>query len=212
MVGVVDSGTAKRIHTGNFEIAGKTGTAQIADANRGYQKVYQASFAGFFPADQPRYSCIVVVNSPSNGIYYGGSVAGPVFRAIADKIYASHPELFQPTDADSTQIQQPLVAKGFSDDVTALADLLGIEVSSDDATADWSALSILGDSSRVQPMTAPRAHTVPNVVGMGLRDALPLLENAGLKVEVHGVGKVQRQSLLPGQTVRRGQSISVTLQ
>ena len=85
--GVVQNGTAKNLRDPNYEIAGKTGTAQIADKKHGYQKVYQSSFAGYFPADDPQYSCIVVINAPSNGVYYGSTVAGPVFKEISDKIF-----------------------------------------------------------------------------------------------------------------------------
>jgi cell division protein FtsI (penicillin-binding protein 3) len=83
----------------NFKIAGKTGTAQIARGNKGYRNArewcsHQASFVGYFPADNPKFSCIVVVNSPSRSVYYGNLVAGPIFKEIADKVYATNPDWF----------------------------------------------------------------------------------------------------------------------
>lgn len=88
--GVVERGTATNLKNPVFKIAGKTGTAQIAQNNSGYNKSnYKASFVGYFPADNPKYSMIVVINNPSKGVYYGGSIAGPVFRDVANKVYAT---------------------------------------------------------------------------------------------------------------------------
>ena len=93
MEGVVEHGTATNLKDADYKIAGKTGTAQIAMNKYGYRSgariSYQASFCGYFPADNPIYSCIVVVNAPSNGVYYGNLVAGTVFKEIADKVYAT---------------------------------------------------------------------------------------------------------------------------
>ncbi|MCX6253196.1 MAG: penicillin-binding protein 2 [Bacteroidia bacterium] len=93
MEGVVEHGTATNLKNANYKIAGKTGTAQIAKDKYGYRQgarvSYQASFVGYFPAENPLYSCIVVVNAPSNGVYYGNLVAGSVFREISDKVYAT---------------------------------------------------------------------------------------------------------------------------
>ena len=97
--GVVERGTARNLKNENYKIAGKTGTAQIASLETGYtvkSKIsYQASFAGYFPADNPKYSCIVVVNAPSRNVYYGNLVAGPVFKEIADKVYATNFEMHE---------------------------------------------------------------------------------------------------------------------
>ena len=94
MEGVVENGTATNLKNANYRIAGKTGTAQIAIGKSGYRQgariSYQASFVGYFPADRPLYSCIVVVNAPSNGVYYGNLVAGSVFKEISDKVYAKN--------------------------------------------------------------------------------------------------------------------------
>jgi len=92
--GVVESGTAENLSNTHYKIAGKTGTAKVASGTEGYEdSPYQASFAGYFPADNPKYSCIVVVNAPSEEIYYGNVVAGPIFRDITDRIYVREYEL-----------------------------------------------------------------------------------------------------------------------
>jgi cell division protein FtsI (penicillin-binding protein 3) len=95
--GVVTSGTAKSILDLNFPIAGKTGTAQVANGNKGYtEHIYQSSFAGYFPTDRPKYSCIVVIkNKPFAARYYGAQIAGPVFRTIANKLYTIDRDLYQ---------------------------------------------------------------------------------------------------------------------
>jgi cell division protein FtsI (penicillin-binding protein 3) len=91
---VVENGTARNLMNSHYKIAGKTGTTQIARDKQGYTKsLYQASFAGYFPADRPKYSCIVVVTAPSRSIYYGNVVAGPIFREITDRIYVREFEL-----------------------------------------------------------------------------------------------------------------------
>ncbi|MCK4639399.1 MAG: penicillin-binding protein 2, partial [Bacteroidales bacterium] len=99
--GVVERGTAKSLNNSIYKIAGKTGTAQIANKNKGYNKgFYNASFVGYFPADDPKYSCIVVVNKPSGGKYYGSSVAAPVFKEIADKVYATQLDIHQQNEEE----------------------------------------------------------------------------------------------------------------
>ena len=100
--GVVQNGTGKGLNITAFKVGGKTGTAQIAKAGKkgGYgtegNRDYQASFVGYFPADKPLYTCIVIINSPSNGIYYGGLVAGPVFKEIAEKVYSNSVDFLEP--------------------------------------------------------------------------------------------------------------------
>src|SRR5690606_31858094 len=102
MEGVVENGTARILKNPLYKIAGKTGTAQIAAGSGGYRdRKYQASFAGYFPADKPKYSMIVVIQRPRNG-YYGAHVAGPVFREVADRVFAADKEMY--TDVSSWQL------------------------------------------------------------------------------------------------------------
>ncbi len=208
--GVVEHGTAISLNNSFYKIAGKTGTAQIAHQASGYKSVkgysYQASFVGYFPADNPKYSCIVVVNSPSNKEYYASRVAGPVFKEIADKIYATSLNI-QPTLAlAKEQTDIPYSKAGLKKDLDYLFDELNISLSTKDVKSNWVSTSRSNDQVIYNNRVIIK-NLVPNVIDMGLRDALYLLENAGLKVEVKGFGKVVNQSISPGNPVHQGEVI-----
>ena len=122
---VVDSGTATNLQSANFKIAGKTGTAKVLQDGRYNLKIpkYRASFVGYFPAEAPKYSCIVVIHDPSNGRIYGNSVAGPIFEEIANKIYSNRLELQKEYIADSdTSIRLPISMSGNVDDLAMVFD------------------------------------------------------------------------------------------
>ncbi|MDY6465357.1 MAG: penicillin-binding transpeptidase domain-containing protein, partial [Succinivibrio dextrinosolvens] len=87
--GVVENGTAKALNKCPFPIAGKTGTAQISSQGGYNKKNYTASFVGYFPADEPKYSCAVIIINPMGGKYYGASVSAPVLKDVAEKVYAT---------------------------------------------------------------------------------------------------------------------------
>lgn len=207
LAGVVDSGSAKNLRDSVLHIAGKTGTAQIARGKAGYDRVsYQASFVGYFPADDPKYSCIVVVNSPSNSVYYGNVVAGPVFKEIADKVYATslnwHP-VIEPQRHPTVDV--PYSKTGYRRELDIVMDKLRIPVENS-AKTDWVTTNKKDDKIELQPRSVIE-QLVPNVVDMGLKDALYLLENAGLKVVVKGRGKVVKQSIAPGTRIVNGGTI-----
>ncbi|HYV92251.1 MAG TPA: penicillin-binding protein [Chitinophagales bacterium] len=210
---VVDSGTARALKNPNYSIAGKTGTAQIADDKHHYaDKVYQSSFVGYFPADKPLYSCIVVVNAPSNGIYYGAAVAGPVFKELADKIFSTDLDLHPAVEAlVNDTVSLPKVKSGYKPDLNIVFAQLGIHCESKPENA-WVNVATSG---REVTMTDKKENeetgVVPDVKGMGLRDALYLLENCGLKVNTLGAGSVTSQSIQPGASFQKGQMISITL-
>lgn len=208
--GVAENGTASHMYTKNYEIAGKTGTAQIARNNR-YGKEYQASFAGFFPADDPKYSCIVVINSPKNGVYYGGWVAGPVFREVADKIYARSLDMHQPENEYKTFVAEriPYLKVGNKNDAKTIYDDLGVNC---DGNTDGQWVTYERQGNKMKMLEKKQVdNLVPNVKGMGLRDAVYLLENAGLRVSVKGVGRVRQQSISPGSRVNKGSKIELQL-
>jgi cell division protein FtsI (penicillin-binding protein 3) len=210
--GVVENGTAKSLKSKDYKIAGKTGTAKIAEGKSGYaKKVYQASFVGYFPADNPQYSCIVVVNAPSNGVYYGSSVAGPVFKEIADKIYATKIQLeLEMEDNQIADANGDLYSiKGNTEDFLALQKGLNIKTDAKDLS-EWIICKTEGDQMVVNNLKIEE-NKVPNVRGMGLKDALFLLENHGLEVLVSGKGKVKRQSLTPGTIIKKGMQITIEL-
>lgn len=200
---VTEEGTAGNLRNDLYQIAGKTGTAQIARANLGYryreEVSYQASFVGYFPADDPKYSCIVVVNGPSNNIYYGSWVAGPVFKEIADRVILGRMELqkkFDPVESELA-VHIPISLSGHREELLTIFDRLDIPV--DDVAADypWVTTRTGRDTVKVERRSVVDGR-VPNVVGMGLSDALYLLESAGLEVKVQGVGTIKRQSIPPG--------------
>ncbi|HDZ40962.1 MAG TPA: PASTA domain-containing protein [Bacteroidetes bacterium] len=207
--GVVENGTAKNLDNDTYSIAGKTGTAQIANDKYGYKhggKVsYQASFVGYFPAENPVYSCIVVVNAPSNSVYYGNLVAGPVFKEIADKVYATH--FFG--DPEKPGYSTPDLKKGYTDDARYLLAELGVKFNCP-VNEKWVESFTESDTVIFRELELIE-NLVPNVLGMGLRDALFLLENSGLKVTVSGRGEVVSQSLRPGTRITPGSGINIEL-
>lgn len=206
--GVVKEGTGKSLQTPLYRIAGKTGTAQVANGSNGYlTHTYQSSFAGFFPADKPRYSCIVVIRNRPNVLkYYGGLVAGPVFREIADRLYAmdvgSQPFHSPVRRTDSTAFAWA----GWRDDFRRLKGSVGLTARDSSAKGPWVRLSKEEGAIVMRRMTAS-AGLMPSLQGMGLRDALYLLENMKLKVVPRGRGKVRAQSIQAGARVQRGQTV-----
>ncbi|MEM9991017.1 MAG: penicillin-binding protein [Bacteroidota bacterium] len=215
LLGVVENGTAKKLKTDAYHFSGKTGTAQV-----NYQRLqnrtkvggYQASFAGYFPSENPIYSCVVVINRPKENGIYGGQVAGPVFREIADKAFASRIELHEAINGSTPNLAKaelPDMDIGEKHDVGVLLNAFELP-NYGLPGSDWAVLKATrGDSIKVLTRHFEKGE-VPNVVGMGLRDALYVLENAGLNVKLKGVGKVQRQSIKPGTKIT-GQQIKLTL-
>jgi cell division protein FtsI (penicillin-binding protein 3) len=214
MEGVVDHGTAINLKNTNYKIAGKTGTAQIARGRTGYRSgssvSYQASFVGYFPAENPLYSCIVVVNAPSNGVYYGNLVAGSVFREISDKIYATSffRDLKDPMNND-TRVTAPEAGNGYRDDINEVLGNLNVRYRRT-AKEDWVATRESGDTVRLVGLKVNQG-LVPDVRGMSLRDAVYLLENSGYRVRHSGKGKVLRQSPQHGAKYFEGQIVSIEL-
>ncbi len=210
MEGVVERGTATNLKNDNYRIAGKTGTAQIANDKYGYRNEgkisYKASFCGYFPAEDPLYSCIVVVTAPSNSIYYGNLVAGPVFKEIADKVYATN--FFRDYPGESRP-GSPRVLAGWNDDARRMLKNLKISETGGDGI-DWIRPVVRNDSIEFREQKIIE-NLVPDVTGMGLMDALYLLENSGLKVTVSGRGRVVKQSLRPGTRITRGNGIQIDL-
>ncbi len=213
--GVVEHGTATNIRTPLYRIAGKTGTVQIAKNDRGYGKntkqvEYKGSFVGYFPADNPRYSIIVVIVNPKKGKYYGGSVAAPVFREIADKIYASRPDICLPLLPDSAGHRLPFSAAGRQQDLKLVLSTLGIPAVQTDHSAPWVKPYTSDNRIDLTPLAVSR-FIMPDVRGMGLRDALFLLEQLGMNVIVSGRGTVVRQSVAPGTMIRKEMPVMIEL-
>lgn len=211
--GVVQEGTGKTyVKNPLYTVAGKTGTAQIANGSHGYgeKKTHQASFCGYFPADHPKYSMIVVVNNPQ-GEYLAAKVAGPVFKAIADRVYSSDLEMNQSAPINYVGNNQlPKTKTGNRKALQEVYSKLNIKpmYASNNAAASGV------DTSNGVPFEETKYHkgAVPDVMGMGLSDALYVLGNAGYKVAVHGNGAVIKQSVTGGSIIPKGSKIIIELQ
>ena len=211
--GTMEEGTGRRLRSPLYSSGGKTGTAQMADGSRGYgARRYQSSFAGYFPAENPKYSMIVVIRNPRNG-YYGGSVAGPVFRELADMVYANDLSLhktFNTRDVNLAGSKVPYTLKGSKDASEKVYQMLGVK------SVDWShavLASAGGEPARIESLAIGdiKEGVVPDVCGMGLVDAIYAIENSGFKARVKGRGKVINQSLEAGKPAQQGVDIFLEL-
>lgn len=213
--GVIERGTGIALKAATYKIAGKTGTAQVANKNEGYskngRKVYQASFVGYFPAGEPKYSCIVVVNKPL-GDYYGASVAAPVFKQIADYVYAYELGTNVDFDYKDPKIVEdyPGFAAGRKKDIAKVLNDLDIMNGWSFYKSEWVEANREEDGVAVNSREM-KPGMIPNVKGMGATDAVYLLEKSGLRVSLRGFGRVKSQSLRAGDPTRRGQNIVITL-
>lgn len=213
---VVSEGLAKPAGSKQFSVSGKTGTAQISQGKAGYKAngvSYLVSFCGYFPSEAPKYSCIVSIQIP-HGPASGGLQAGSVFSRIAERIYAKHLVKNIAQAKDSTAVLIPDVAQG--DIIETAYVLKQLNVKSNSASIPYSFNPVWGKAkttdSYVELSTAqPDKKRVPNVVGMGAKDAVYLLESYGMKVHLSGVGKVHAQSIPSGSMVRKGEYITLTL-
>jgi len=213
--GVVERGTAQNINGAPYSIAGKTGTSQIAQGTGGYATGHYASFVGYFPADDPQYSCIVVLKTSDSHNFYGSDLAAPVFRKIADKVYASSPNLRREIAKNSKNginvKDLPISKNGNIKDLDLIYNELRIPVKGRDKIK--SAWIVTNENNRVieYQNRLVKRNTVPLVMGMGLKDAIYLLESIGLKVIVKGKGAVVEQSIAAGSVVQKNQTIYLIL-
>lgn len=207
---VVDHGTGSVLKNPIYKVAGKTGTAQVAQNRGGYNKTnYKGSFVGYFPAENPKYSCIVVINNPTVGGYYGGTISAPVFREIADRIYATDPDVgMNWTDTTHTIRANPLHA-GNTKDIQYLSKWLGYAMGMPNKS-EWITQVTDSNGSRFATV-AYGPMTIPSVIGMGASDAVYRLEKLGVKVQISGVGLVKQQSLAAGSKFLPGMPVLLSL-
>jgi cell division protein FtsI (penicillin-binding protein 3) len=208
LLGVIERGTAKVVKSDYFPIAGKTGTAQIASGG-GYSGHF-VSFCGYFPADDPKYTCFVGIRKPK-GIPSGGGMAGMVFKNIAEQTYVRNTRLeAKDCRIDSTLTKLPTIKNGLWDKNQMVLKELGYAPKAPEKNVDW--VQIKNDSTDYHPETLTLVdNLVPNVYGMGVRDALYLLEKSGLRVNITGSGKVYSQSFGAGKKIVKGTTISLVL-
>lgn len=218
MEGVVKNGSGKALNITAFKVGGKTGTAQIAK-NGDYKSqgtTYQASFVGYFPADNPLYTCIVIINNPTKGDYYGGLVSGPVFKEIAEKVYSGGLDFIKPLNASNDFLTQaPSVIKTKGNELHYITTQLAIPAKVNTQSERYVTVNV-ADTSKVvanesKIETQLNKHVMPNVLGMSAKDALFLLENCGLHVKLQGFGSVKKQSKEAGQKFAKGEKIELLL-
>ena len=211
MEGVVENGTASNINYGEYKIAGKTGTAKNVRNGR-YVKEYYTSFAGYFPAKAPRYSCIVVIDNPKGYKIYGSDVSAPVFKEIADKIYLIELDMHEIGSADNAYHTGvfPHIRAGKKDELSMICNELGISNHSK-AEGQWVKTDVINDAV-YWTENKVEYNVLPDVRGMMLRDAIYVLENLGLKIKVNGRGRVATQSMTPGDKIIKGSTIKLQMQ
>lgn len=205
--GVVTDGTGRAVNSNMVTIAGKTGTAQIA-AGGNYRNGHFVSFVGYFPAEKPKYTCFVGIRRPK-GIPSGGMMPGGVFKAIAEGITVRE-MIVDPIEApiDTLRNRLPVVKNGLNNNTKIVLDKLKQKYTETDSEWVKSHTDSIGVSLQAININE---NIVPNVVGMGLRDAVYLLENAGLVVHVSGKGRVYSQSIPNGSRLQKGSTISINL-
>ena len=207
---VVVSGTANNISDSDYAIAGKTGTARKVENGR-YVRKYYTSFAGYFPADNPKYSCIVVIDNPKGYRQYGSDVAAPVFKEVADKIYSMDLEMHDEYPAEYAMKRGvfPVIKAGNYKDLNLICNDLGISNHIPEEE-EWVRASI--DQNSIQWKNNPNQEDrLPDVRGMTLKDALYLLENQGLRVDFNGKGRVTEQVPGAGAKVIKGSKVNIKL-
>lgn len=206
-------GTGKRAKSKYFYISGKTGTAQVADEKGGYHSAnprHYVSFCGYYPSDNPQYTCLVAIRTNQNPVS-GGAVAGPVFLKIAEQVYSKHVTTNIRMACDTTNSVVPTVKDGNMDMARRVLAILGLTPRVEgDETAHWGKASVNNNTLVIQGEETVWSK-VPDLKGMGARDALYALELRGMKGMLKGCGKVVEQSVKPGTNVKRGATVNIRL-
>ncbi len=213
---VVDSvhGTAHRaVFDSAYSISGKTGTAVTALDNKGYNKgnkIYQASFIGYFPSDKPKYTIAVVIqNSRESKLIYGADVSGTVFKQISDRIFSRY--LTQPVYTATSTVDTLLyTSAGSKNDFSSIFKFMNIPYQDSSASGIWRKTELKNNTATLKGIEE-NSKIMPDVTGLGLKDAVYLLENKGLKIEFSGRGKVVNQSVAAGTNIIKGQKIIIWL-
>lgn len=206
-------GTGKPARSDKVRVAGKTGTAQLSQGSAGYSSgsgSHQVSFCGYFPSDNPKYSCIVVIRRPRIGLPSGGLMCGAVLKEIAEELYSRN--IIYKADqfpVDTIHPTKPRVKNGLSEELKYALNRLGIDYT-DSVRGQWTSAQTDRERLVAKDLTV-RENLVPNVIGMGAKDAVYALENAGLSVNLSGRGTVRSQSVQPGTSTNKAKSVVLQL-
>lgn len=212
MLNVVENGTAENLKNDKYKIAGKTGTAQLLIEGIYSKQRHQSSFVGYFPANQPKYACIVVVKDPKKNGFYGGEVAGPVFKELADYVFANDLSLIE-TNKQYAE-QTPISKDGNKAKLQEVYKAIEVKTNAQEIQSDW--VLTYAKEDRIELKTRNIEDDIvknkmPNLVGMPIQDVLFLLENYGLDVMFSGRGAVKSQSITKGSRIQKGQKIFLEL-
>ena len=217
LLGVVEDklGTGQNVRSKYVRIAGKSGTAQISQGKKGYKDggtKHQVSFCGYFPYDNPLYSCIVVMREPGIGYASGGHMSGSVVKNIAERVIALNSNR-KPSHVDADSIDEdnfvPNIKPGYYKATQTVMGTLRLPLAGN--SRDWVKTFADQKQTRVEPISVPK-NAIPNLIGMGLKDAVFILENLGLNVQAQGRGKVFSQNIKPGTVARKGSVVMINLQ
>lgn len=203
--GVVQNGTGRRLKTASYGIAGKSGTAEIGYDKKHAGIQHRASFVGYFPADAPKYSCIVVISKPQKARTHGGDLAAPVFRELSDRVVGTRID-FNKTNIKESTVKYPVIGYGNGGDFYAFCKSLGLHITK--PSVMWvKGKDINGMCALLEQNV--QSGIVPNVVGLTIKDAVYMLENLGMKVRFHGKGKVVSQSVAAGSRIDKRNNVIV---
>ena len=217
LLGVVEDkmGTAQNVRSKYVRVAGKSGTAQISQGKGGYKTgktKHQVAFCGYFPYEKPLYSCVVIMREPGIGYPSGGHMSGSVFKNIAERVMALNSNR-KPSHIDTDSIAEsdlhPITKVGYYKAIQTVMSNLNLPLATN--STDWVKAYTKQNQTFVEPITVTNK-VVPDLMGMGAKDAVFILENMGLNVLVQGRGKVVSQNLKPGTFARKGSQISINLQ
>jgi cell division protein FtsI (penicillin-binding protein 3) len=209
--GVVTNGTARKLNTPAYKIAGKTGTALVADKGITYSDhVYQSSFAGYFPADDPQYTIVVVIRNKAHAAkFYGADVAGPVFREVADRIFSTHIQRSMPAPQANDSVL--FAFKGTAGSLKKINKLVRIKGKDSSMGKELMEVYTNVNYQTVVKGSEVSQKVMPALNGIALKDALEICEERKLRVTIVGQGKVAAQSIAAGTTIREGQNIHLQL-
>jgi cell division protein FtsI (penicillin-binding protein 3) len=217
LLGVLEGekGTAKNVRSKFFRIAGKTGTAQISKGKEGYKAggtLHQVSFCGYFPSENPQYTMIVVIREPHKGYPSGGKMAGSVFKSIAEQVMGLKSTL-KPynllNDSTYTEPTEPYLKVGYYKSLSTVMTELNLPLAQN--SSDWVKSKTEENKVKIESMRVP-GNVIPDVQGMGAKDAVFLAERLGLRVQLFGRGKVISQSLKAGSKVVKGNVFKLNLE